>query len=199
MNNCCAVRFTTVVKTKNFLVLEFSDLMKILKSSGLLITSELEVYEAAEKWLGYDIKNRKKFAIDLLFTVRLSLLTDLSLKKLLKKFMFFAKLGGCNKALRETLKKKISFHKNMSSAYTTTRHCNQKLMNILVCGGPQLCSDVPLRTINRVHVSNNFEVNGFCSMSEGLHAYKVVWPLRVLRPWSFQRICEVSGEIFSDE
>ena len=72
--------FTSVVETESFLELEFSDLLKILKSSGLLITSELEVYDAAEKWLEGDITERKKFAIDLLLVVRLPLLSDLTLK-----------------------------------------------------------------------------------------------------------------------
>ena len=166
--------FTSVVETESFLELEFSDLLKILKSSGLLITSELEVYDAAEKWIGGDIMERKMFAIDLLLVVRLPLLSDLTLRKLLKTPSSFTKLKKCNILLREISENKKLLYKNMSSSYTTTRYCNQEFMNILVCGGPQLCSDMPLRTINRVDVSNNFEVNGFCSMLEGRYAHKVV-------------------------
>ena len=166
--------FTSVIKTKNFLVLEFSDLMKILVSSGLLITSELEVYEAAEKWIGCDIKERKKFAIDLLFTVRLSLLSDLTLKKLLEKLSSFTKVDKSKETLRKVLKCKRKFYENMSSTYTTTRYCNQKFMKILVCGGIELRSDMPLRTINQVDVSN-FKVNVFPAMVFGRYSFQVVF------------------------
>ena len=114
--------------------MEFSDLLKILKSSGLLITSELEVYKAAEKWLGCNIKERQKNAKDLLLAVRLPLLSDFTLKKLLNESSTFTELDECNKLLREILGNKKVFYKNMSSSYTTTRYCDQKLMKILVSG-----------------------------------------------------------------
>ena len=162
--------FTSVFECKSFLELDFSDLLKILKSSGLLITSELEVYEAAEKWLEGCIKERKKFAKNLLCAVRLPLLSNLTLKKLLNKTSTFTKLGECNKLLREVLENKISLCKNMSSSYTTTRYCDQKLMNILVCGGTKHVKNMP-KTINQIDVSN-FEVNVFPAMTQ--HDFQVV-------------------------
>ena len=126
--------FTSFVETESFLELEFSDLLKILKSSGLLITSELEVYKAAEKWFGCNIKERQKNAKDLLLAVRLPLLSDFTLKKLLNESSTFTELDECNKLLREISENRKIFYKNMSSSYTTTRYCDQKLMKILVSG-----------------------------------------------------------------
>ena len=123
--------FTSVVETESFFELEFSDLMKILKNSELLITSELEVYEAAEKWLRCDIKERKKFAKDLLLATRLPLLSKLTLKKLLKKSSIFTKLDDCNKVLKEILENKMKFYQNMTSTPATTRYCNQLISGTL--------------------------------------------------------------------
>ena len=61
--DCC---FTTICKTNNFLELDFSSVSKILASSELNITSELEVYHAANMWVGYDLEKRSKFAKDIL-------------------------------------------------------------------------------------------------------------------------------------
>ena len=70
--------FTVLVDTESFMELHFFRVLKILKSSGLLITSELEVYNAADRWLSFDIEERGKFAKDLLLAARLPLLSDLT-------------------------------------------------------------------------------------------------------------------------
>ena len=45
--------FTAVVQDGSFLELEHSLVSKILSSSELFITSELEVYNAADSWVGH--------------------------------------------------------------------------------------------------------------------------------------------------
>ena len=66
--------FLMVAKTKNFLELDFALVKKILQSSKLHITSELEVFNAANDWISYKSEERIKHAKDIILTVRLPLL-----------------------------------------------------------------------------------------------------------------------------
>ena len=54
--------FSMIVDTESFLELDFKTVSKILASSSLQIDSEVEVYNAANKWLNHNIKERSKFA-----------------------------------------------------------------------------------------------------------------------------------------
>ena len=54
--------FTIVSDTESFVHLNFTSLSKVLTRSGLLITSEIEVFKAADKWLDHNIKERSKYA-----------------------------------------------------------------------------------------------------------------------------------------
>ena len=72
---CVERCFTVVVESQSFLELCYASLSRILASSGLLITSELEIYSAANAWLGYNDEKRSKFAEDILQKVRLHLLS----------------------------------------------------------------------------------------------------------------------------
>ena len=56
---------------------------KILFSSEIYITSELEVFTAANDWISFKLNKRKKFAKSLLMKMRFPLLSDPSLKHLL--------------------------------------------------------------------------------------------------------------------
>ena len=85
--------FTMLAETDSFKELDFITLVKILRSSRLLITSELEVYNAANKWVSYNIIDRSKFAKDLLLTVRFPLLPDSTLKYIQRKTSCFLKIN----------------------------------------------------------------------------------------------------------
>ena len=65
--------FTFLNNNEQFLELEYNFFSKILASSGLLITSEIEVFYAADKWLNHNIEERSKYAENLLLKVRLQL------------------------------------------------------------------------------------------------------------------------------
>ena len=68
--------FTMIVETKNFLELNINQVSKILTSSELVITSEVEVFLAADKWVSHNFEERSKFAKNLLLKVRVNLLSD---------------------------------------------------------------------------------------------------------------------------
>ena len=89
MFNLIERSFTIIADTDSFMNLEFNILVKILRSSQLLITSELQVYNSASKWLSYKIEERSKFAKDLLLTVRFPLLSDSTLKYILERSPYF--------------------------------------------------------------------------------------------------------------
>ena len=50
--------FAMVVENQNFLELDFNPVIKILSSSELNIDSELEIINAANKWLKHNSKER---------------------------------------------------------------------------------------------------------------------------------------------
>ena len=58
-----------VAETKIFLELDFSQMKKILSSSELHISSEVEIFGAADAWIKYDDCKKSSFG-----TVRQSLL-----------------------------------------------------------------------------------------------------------------------------
>ena len=127
--------FTMVVETENFLELDYTLVVKILESSQLNITSELEVFDAADAWVRYKIKGRGMFANGLLKKVRLTLLSESTLKYLLKKSSlsydnttFVATLTEVLYSNQNSLQKKLSVS-------CTHRYCDKNKFNILICGG----------------------------------------------------------------
>ena len=125
--------FTVVAETENFLKLNFAFVSKILSSSSLHITSELEVLKAAEDWLSYNFEERKSFASDLLLKVRLCLLSENSLKCLLLKSSTFRKDERCVKTIQKVLQEESKCNlRNLAARY---RCCEQSMFNTLVCGG----------------------------------------------------------------
>ena len=72
--------FRMVFKKKNYKILGFAQIARIISSSKLHIDSEMEVINAIDIWISYDSKERSKFARRLLSKVRLNLLSIDALK-----------------------------------------------------------------------------------------------------------------------
>ena len=125
--------FTVVAETENFLHLSFVLFSKILSSSSLDITSELEISNAVDSWLAYDFEERKIFASKLLQKVRLCLISNNSLKCILRESSAIRKDEKCVKLLRNALESDSKLiQRNISNRY---RYCDQDKFNILICGG----------------------------------------------------------------
>ena len=77
--------FSIVAETNGFKELPFNLVKIILASSSLKIDTEMEVFKAAESWLNFNYKDRRKYAKDLLLKVRLPLLSKSALKKIIAK------------------------------------------------------------------------------------------------------------------
>ena len=148
---------TMIVETESFLELDIVDVLEILCSSELLITSELEVYDAASKWLSYKIEERRRLAKDLLFTVRFPFLSNSALKYLLEKPSSFLEINECYSVLKKKLENKTTVFQNKSSIYFTSRYCNQRLFNILICGGYNFCFEKVFEKVDQIsEISGNF-------------------------------------------
>ena len=126
--------FAAVSGSKNFLQLGLSSVKKILSSSELHVDSELEVMEAAQKWLTHERDERREFTKKLFMKIRISLLPDEVLKKIFSKSHFtrsayvFQENEECVQAVREALTNKPNCKNN-------TRFCSQSEFSVLFIGG----------------------------------------------------------------
>ena len=122
--------FTMIAETKSFLTLDFCVIAKILSSSQINTISELQVFKAADNWLNYNFLERSKYAKELLYKVRLPLLSDHDLDSVLCKDSSFRNNEECLVMVKNILKDK-DFVRNSKNFSSTTRYCNQNMFNIL--------------------------------------------------------------------
>ena len=87
--------FSMVTETDGFKELPFSLVKKVLASSSLKIDTEIEVFKAAETWLNFDYKERRKYAKDLLLKLRFPFLSKSALKSLITKKSSLIKIEDC--------------------------------------------------------------------------------------------------------
>ena len=108
-----------MAETKNFLELDIESVKKVLLSSDLHITSEIEVFNAADAWIRYKLNERKKHSKALLMTVRLSLLSINALKYCLQFVSLFKMNEECQKIIKEIINKKEKSFTNKQSHKST--------------------------------------------------------------------------------
>ena len=85
--------FKLAVESSNLLNLNFALVRRILCSSELHLTTEIEVFKAANDWIAYRSEERMKFACALLSTVRFHLLSDDALTSILHEKHHICKAG----------------------------------------------------------------------------------------------------------
>ena len=122
-----------VVKTKNFLELDFYILLKILSSSSLNTDSEIEISNSLIIWLKHKLNERCKFAKQLLYKVRLTLLSQYELQHLLDSISSLSISEECVNTLKEVNMKQLFLTK--SSCYYTSRCCDHESFDVLIFGG----------------------------------------------------------------
>ena len=122
--------FTMLAATESFLGLDFSCVLKILKSSKLFITSEREVFNAANEWLMSDVGERRVHAKHLLLAVRLPLLPSGALRQLADEFQTFSE--SCAPIFEQVSNKNYDGY---YKAVTSTRNCDQECFQMLAFGG----------------------------------------------------------------
>ena len=190
---CIERCFLMVVGSESFLHSDFDLVAKMLESSELSVHSELEVFDAADRWVNHDVEKRGKHAKRLLLKVRLELLSKHALRHALRRESPFAGNQECVEALKEALVGGKTFGRNESSGYRSERFCSQKNFKILVCGGIHEFREKHMygsgytwreRVVRKVH-----QVDG-----RNLNSVKVLAPMKQERKY-FKAVC-LKGEVY---
>ena len=164
--------FTVVSDNESFNQLDYNLILKIFASSSLLITSEIEVFKVAEIWLNYNIKERRKYAKNILLKVRLHLLSKDTLQQLLDDSTFFKKDHVCIKLLNKILNCQGICFLNTSSVYQKSRYCSQKSFKIVVGSKYSL---IPFNSVYCVDVYNLGDIEEYPPMKTDRDFLKVVY------------------------
>ena len=126
--------FTAVAKTKNFLHLDFALIKRIVSSSELNTTSEIEVFTAANDWMSCNFQQKVKHAKHLLLLIRLPLLTDSAFTHVLTKSSAFHKVDECLTLINVILENKELYFKQLPSSSFSCRYYSNNNFDILHCG-----------------------------------------------------------------
>ena len=150
--------FTTVAETNNFLELDFPLMKRIISSSNLHITSEIEVFSAANEWVSYRLDERTKHAKSVLSLIRLPLLTEPALVQVLNKSTSFHEADECLTLINEILENIELYYKRSPSSCFTTRYYKENNFDVLHCGDyfSSVDSDVDINTsfVNKIDGRN---------------------------------------------
>ena len=175
---CCSYIdrcFTTFAETHGFLELDFLSVAKILSSSQLHSTSEIEVFNAGDAWVSHKIKDRKKFAEDILLKVRLPLLSNDALKYVLNESSSFYCSDKCVAVIKRFLENRNIFNLCKPCSYFESRYCNQMLFDLIVCGGSNLKnSSEVFRNVYKIKANDLKNVEALPQINEARQVYKVV-------------------------
>ena len=162
--------FSLVSESQKLLDLDYSSIANIFSSNELNIDSELEVIYLAERWLSHKKTERSKYAKDILFRTRLSLLSVHALNYILEKKSYFVKNSECADIIQNVISSKEKFHSNKNTI--TSRYCNQNNFNIILCGGDD--GESVVRDVYNVDARCSYNVNKMPQMKEGRHDSQVV-------------------------
>ena len=122
--------FPMIVETAGFSQLDHTRILKILASSEVRVSSEVEIFAAADRWMSYDFQARSRFAQNILMKIRLPLLSPEALKGVLCNSSSFLKVETCKALIDEILRNTSGFYQTKSKIYYLNRYCSQKSFNI---------------------------------------------------------------------
>ena len=126
--------FTAVAKTKNFLHLDFPLIKRIVSSSKLNTTSEIEVFTAANDWMSCNFQEKVKHAKHLLLLIRLPLLTKSAFTHVLTKSSAFQEVDECRTLINIILENKDLYFKQLPSSSFSSRYYSNNNFDVLHCG-----------------------------------------------------------------
>ena len=75
--------FCYMAEKNQHLELSFDSIEYLISNSGLKVSSEVQTFNAADSWINYKPKEKSKYAVKLIESVRLSLLSQAALHSLL--------------------------------------------------------------------------------------------------------------------
>ena len=149
--------FPTIAESREFLEFDHISVIKILSSSNLRIDSELQVFNAADRWLSYDLSERSKYAKELLSKVRLSLLSTSALYHILENNSLSV-INECASSIKDVLWKKQ--HSCTTNCNIIRRYCKQTDFDIAVCGS-MFKKHRFVTVVKSLYSNNNCKVNNF--------------------------------------
>ena len=149
--------FAAFSDSHNFVELSFSSVSKILSSSKLDLTSELEVFNAAKAWLAHNVEERSRFAKNILLPIRLPFLSDHALKFISSEISTLCRENDYVCVLKEFMQTKKMPGLDASRTFYQSRHCDLNSMCLALKG---LNNEV--KTVNL----ENFKSSSFPSSRE---------------------------------
>ena len=123
--------FSLFVETKNLLEMDYKFVAKILSSSNIDITSEIEIFDVGNNWLRYNVSDRLKYAKSILLKVRLSLLKQSELDYILYKFSSFGYNEECVNLINDIIRNKNVVDWKELNICTTGRYCEENKYSML--------------------------------------------------------------------
>ena len=149
--------FPMITDCPNFLQLDFTTLVKILASSELFVDSELQVFNAANKWLNYDITKRIKYAKTILLKIRLTLLSLPTLSYILNKEAWLSENDECSDLIKRVLRTEKSIKSSNSRIFS--RYCNESFCNIYFYNQPYRIDKIVSNVYNsRANISKTISM-----------------------------------------
>ena len=140
-----------------------------------MITSEIEVFKVATRWLNHNLEERSKYAEDLILKIRLHLLPTETLRYLLKNSKNFTTHSGCVKVLNKILECRVKKLFKSLSCYHTRRYCSQKHFKLMLCGGYYSEKTNACRIVSCIDVNTVEDLDTYPSMKTGRFSPKVVY------------------------
>ena len=140
--------FLMISETDNFLQLEINLLEEVISRSNLLVTSEIEVYQAVDKWINYNFFEREKFSKSLLHKIRLPLLAEKTLKTILTEINCFRENKDSLAVINDILKGNFDFYRNKSIKFFSARYCSHDTFDVLYFGGYDIIKKFGSDTVN---------------------------------------------------
>ena len=127
--------FCLITKNNEHLDFDFDVYKEILLMSELKVSSEIQVFNFANAWIQHATKERSKFALELLKTVRLPLLTSEALESLLHDSdNAFVKSVECTRYIQKVIDDKEDTSVQQSSNVCQQRYYNRIYMTAYLRG-----------------------------------------------------------------
>uniref|UniRef100_A0AAQ5ZJL0 Kelch like family member 7 n=1 Tax=Amphiprion ocellaris TaxID=80972 RepID=A0AAQ5ZJL0_AMPOC len=136
------LHFTEVYKLDEFLQLDVTQLTRILHQDKLTVRAEAQIYDAAVRWLKYDVCNRQQYMVEVLGCVRFPLLSKTFLSMIMQAEPLIQDNPQCLKMVLSGMCYHLLSPEDHRDLGANTRHRLKKLeYRIAVFGGsqPEFC------------------------------------------------------------
>uniref|UniRef100_A0A3Q1ELZ6 Kelch-like family member 7 n=1 Tax=Acanthochromis polyacanthus TaxID=80966 RepID=A0A3Q1ELZ6_9TELE len=132
------LHFTEVYKLDEFLQLDVTQLIRILHQDKLAVRAEAQIYDAAIRWVKYDVYNRQQYMVEVLGCVRFPLLSRIFLSKIVQAEALIKDNPECLKMVLGGMRYHLLSLKDHRDLGANTRHRLKKRdYRIAVFGGSQ--------------------------------------------------------------